>query len=55
MDKDLFRQDIGGLKEAYQEVADRLGILPEKKSTRMLKLKLLNKESFNESYSKYIP
>ena len=31
MDKDLFRQDIGGLKEAYQEVADRLGILPEKK------------------------
>ena len=31
MDKDLFRQDIGGLKEAYQEVANRLGILPEKK------------------------
>jgi len=32
MDKDLFRQDIGGLKEAYQEVANRLGILPEKKT-----------------------
>ena len=31
MDKDLFRQDLGGLKEAYQEVANRLGILPEKK------------------------
>ena len=30
-DKDLFRQDIGGLKEAYQEVAERLKILPEKK------------------------
>ena len=28
-DKDLFRQDIGGLKEAYQEVAERLKILPE--------------------------
>ena len=32
MDKDLFRQDIGDLKEAYQEVANRLGILPEKKN-----------------------
>lgn len=31
LDKDLFRQDIGGLKEAYQEVAERLKILPEKK------------------------
>jgi phosphoribosylaminoimidazole-succinocarboxamide synthase len=30
-DKDLFRQDIGGLKEAYQEVAERLKILPVKK------------------------
>ena len=31
MDKDLFRQKLGGLKEAYQEVANRLGIIPEKK------------------------
>ena len=31
MDKDLFRQELGGLKEAYQEVANRLDILPEKK------------------------
>ena len=31
MDKDLFRQELGGLKEAYQEVANRLGILPERK------------------------
>ena len=30
-DKDLFRQELGGLKEAYQEVAERLKILPEKK------------------------
>ena len=31
MDKDLFRQELGGLKEAYQEVANRFGIIPEKK------------------------
>ena len=36
MDKDLFRQELGGLKEAYQEVANRLGILPEKKNTPAL-------------------
>ena len=29
MDKDHFRQDLGGLIEAYQEVARRLGILTE--------------------------
>lgn len=29
MDKDRFRNDLGGLLEAYQEVAKRLGILPE--------------------------
>jgi phosphoribosylaminoimidazole-succinocarboxamide synthase len=29
MDKDRFRQDLGGVKEAYQEVARRLGVLPE--------------------------
>ncbi len=29
MDKDRFRRDLGGVKEAYQEVARRLGILPE--------------------------
>ncbi len=29
LDKDRFRQDMGGLSEAYQEVARRLGILPE--------------------------
>ena len=30
MDKDLFRQELGGLKEAYKEVANRLGILSGK-------------------------
>lgn len=29
MDKDRFRHDMGGVEEAYQEVARRLGILPE--------------------------
>jgi phosphoribosylaminoimidazole-succinocarboxamide synthase len=29
MDKDRFRRDMGGLMEAYSEVARRLGILPE--------------------------
>lgn len=29
MDKDRFRRDLGGEAEAYQEVARRLGILPE--------------------------
>ncbi|PCJ58220.1 MAG: phosphoribosylaminoimidazolesuccinocarboxamide synthase [Rhodospirillaceae bacterium] len=29
LDKDLFRHDLGNLNEAYQEVARRLGILPE--------------------------
>ena len=29
MDKDRFRRDLGAVEEAYQEVARRLGILPE--------------------------
>ena len=29
MDKDRFRRDLGGVAEAYQEVARRLGIMPE--------------------------
>ena len=29
MDKDRFRRDLGNVTEAYQEVARRLGILPE--------------------------
>jgi phosphoribosylaminoimidazole-succinocarboxamide synthase len=29
MDKDRFRRDLGNVPEAYQEVARRLGILPE--------------------------
>ena len=29
MDKDRFRRDLGGVEDAYQEVARRLGVLPE--------------------------
>jgi len=29
MDKDRFRQDLGGLVEAYQAVAERLGLIPK--------------------------
>ncbi len=29
LDKDRFRRDLGGVREAYQEVARRLGVLPE--------------------------
>ena len=29
LDKDRFRRDLGGVEEAYQEVARRLGIIPE--------------------------
>jgi phosphoribosylaminoimidazole-succinocarboxamide synthase len=29
LDKDRFRRDLGKVEEAYQEVARRLGILPE--------------------------
>ena len=32
MDKYRFRKGLGGLVEAYQEVADRLGINPEKRT-----------------------
>ena len=29
LDKDRFRQDLGKVEEAYQEVARRLGLLPD--------------------------
>ena len=37
LDKDRFRQDLGGVKEAYQEVARRLGVLPEMDTTNSSK------------------
>ena len=40
-DKDLFRQELGGLKEAYREVAERLKILPEKKKYSSTKTEIV--------------
>ena len=42
MDKDRFRRDMGGLVEAYQEVAKRLGIItvndkPERARPKLVK------------------
>jgi phosphoribosylaminoimidazole-succinocarboxamide synthase len=33
LDKDRFRRDLGGMLEAYQEVARRLGILNDNERT----------------------
>jgi phosphoribosylaminoimidazole-succinocarboxamide synthase len=33
LDKDRFRHDLGGEVEAYQEIARRLGLLPEGETT----------------------
>ena len=38
LDKDRFRQDLGGESEAYQEVARRLGLLPEDEEIAVLDL-----------------
>ena len=38
LDKDRFRRDLGGEVEAYQEVARRLGLLPEGSDTTVLDL-----------------
>ena len=37
LDKDRFRKDLGGVVEAYQEVARRLGILHEQSNIRPIK------------------
>ena len=38
LDKDRFRRDLGGEAEAYQEVARRLGLLPEDGANEVLDL-----------------
>ena len=37
LDKDRFRKDLGGLMEAYHEVAKRLGIMPEGTNIKEIK------------------
>ena len=44
MDKDRFRRDLGGLIEAYQEVARRLGILTEADSPKRARPKLVKSD-----------
>lgn len=39
LDKDRFRRDLGGIEEAYQEVAERLGVLPKAEITEIVKEK----------------
>jgi phosphoribosylaminoimidazole-succinocarboxamide synthase len=41
LDKDVFRRDLGSLKDAYTEVANRLGVMP-KTSTPITKPTLIN-------------
>jgi len=41
LDKDVFRRDLGSLKDAYTEVARRLGVMP-KTSTPITKPTLIN-------------
>jgi phosphoribosylaminoimidazole-succinocarboxamide synthase len=38
LDKDRFRRDLGGEVEAYQEVARRLGLMPEDDESAVLDL-----------------
>ncbi len=44
LDKDRFRRDLGGEVEAYQEVARRLGLLPEGGETAVLDLETHRKK-----------
>ncbi|MET0240791.1 MAG: phosphoribosylaminoimidazolesuccinocarboxamide synthase [Sphingobium sp.] len=44
LDKDRFRRDLGGEVEAYQEVARRLGLLPEGVDTAVLDMETHRKK-----------
>jgi phosphoribosylaminoimidazole-succinocarboxamide synthase len=44
LDKDRFRRDLGGLVEAYQEVAKRLGIIPEQETPERSKPRLVKND-----------
>jgi len=44
LDKDRFRRDLGGEVEAYQEVARRLGLLPEGLDTTVLDMETHRKK-----------
>jgi phosphoribosylaminoimidazole-succinocarboxamide synthase len=42
LDKDRFRRDMGRVEEAYQEVARRLGVLPEVNAVPIKRPKLVH-------------
>jgi phosphoribosylaminoimidazole-succinocarboxamide synthase len=44
LDKDRFRRDLGGEVEAYQEVARRLGLLPDGVDNAVLDLETHRKK-----------
>src|SRR6476620_6542834 len=44
LDKDRFRRDMGGLVEAYQEVARRLGIMPDLEQPERAKPRLVKND-----------
>jgi phosphoribosylaminoimidazole-succinocarboxamide synthase len=44
LDKDRFRRDLGGEAEAYQEVARRLGLLPEGEANMVLDMETHRKK-----------
>jgi len=44
LDKDRFRRDLGGLVEAYQEVARRLGIMPDLEQPERSKPRLVKND-----------
>ena len=41
LDKDRFRQDLGNVEEAYQEVANRLGLTPKSGTGEVTKLEII--------------
>ncbi|MDA9009037.1 phosphoribosylaminoimidazolesuccinocarboxamide synthase [Alphaproteobacteria bacterium] len=41
LDKDRFRQDMGDVEEAYQEVANRLGLTPKSGTGEVTKLEII--------------
>src|SRR3546814_16763533 len=47
LDKDRFRRDMGGVEEASQEVARRLGVLPEAGPVDLQGPRLLQSAFFN--------
>ncbi len=49
LDKDRFRRDLGGVVEAYQDVAQRLGIMPESSPTKRRGPVLVSDKSKSES------